>query len=81
MNEEKINPIEEIIDKDDEKRIFIEISKIDGIHEYLRALLAKDIRQHFTCEKEQQDLVRGAYFRTEYFAKRIKLASSLDKNN
>lgn len=79
MNEELINPLEDLIDVDDEKRIFTELSQIDGLQEYLRALLAKDMRQHFTCEKQHQDMVRGAYFRTEYISKKIKKYSSLDK--
>ncbi len=75
---EDLNPLEEIIDKDEEARILRELYMIDGLHEYLRTLLARDIRLHFTCPKEQQDLVRGAYFRTEYLAKLIKKQSLVD---
>lgn len=67
-----LNPIEEIIDKDDENRILSDLAKIDGLHEYLRALLARDLRNHFNCQKAEQDLVRGGYFRTEWLAKKIK---------
>lgn len=67
-----INPLEEITDKEEEKRIFSEIAKIEGITEYFRALMARDMRLHFSAKKEEQDLVRGAYFRTEYLMKRIK---------
>ena len=69
---EDINPIEEVIDKDDEARIWAEIQKIDGISEYLRALMARDMRLHFTAKKEEQDLIRGAYFRMEYFLKKLR---------
>lgn len=69
---ENINPIEEIINKDEEKLILVELSKIDGLQEYLRALMARDMRFHFASKKEEQDLIRGAYFRTEYLAKKIK---------
>lgn len=70
MNE--INPLEEIIDKDEEARIWLEIQKIDGMNEYLRALLARDMRLHFAAKKEDQDLIRGAYFRTEYLLKKLR---------
>lgn len=80
MNEE-INPIEDVINKEDEKVILTELSKIDGLQEYFRALLARDMRLHFTCPKDQQDLVRGAYFRTEYLVKKIKEHSEVLKQN
>ncbi|MCK9371299.1 hypothetical protein M0R04_15405 [Candidatus Dojkabacteria bacterium] len=72
---ENINPIDDIINKDEEKLILIELSKIDGLQEYLRAIMARDMRLHFTCPKEQQDLTRGAYFRTEWLSKQIKNVS------
>jgi hypothetical protein len=70
--EQNINPIEDIVDKEDEKRIFSELAKIDGLHEYLRALMARDMRFHFNCKKEEQDLTRGAFYRTEWLSKKIK---------
>lgn len=74
-----INPLEELIDKDEEARIFSEMSVIDGIQEYFRAVMARDLRNHFSCIKEQQDIVRGAEQRTEWFAKMVKKHSSVDK--
>lgn len=68
----EINPLEDIIDKDEEARIWTEIQKIDGMSEYLRALLARDMRMHFNAKNEEQDLIRGAYFRTEYFLKKLR---------
>ena len=80
MQEEykNLNPIEDLIDKDEEKRIFIELSKIDGIHEYLKALMNRDMRLHFQSKKEDQDMVRGAFYRTEYLLKKVNNAL-LDK--
>lgn len=69
---EDINPIDDVIDKDEERLILVELSKIDGLQEYLRSIMARDMRLHFTCPKEQQDLTRGAYFRTEWLSKKIK---------
>jgi len=76
---EEINPIEEVINKDEEKLILTEMAKIEGLQEYLRALMARDMRLHFTCQTEQQDLVRGAYFRTEWLGKQIAKHSVVDK--
>lgn len=68
---DNINPIEDVINKEEEAIILKELSKIEGLQEYLRALMARDMRLHFTCPKEQQDLTRGAYFRTEWLGKKI----------
>lgn len=72
-----LNPIEDIIDKQDEARIFSEMAKIDGLHEYLRLLMSRDLKFHFSTKKEDQDLTRGAFYRTEWLSKKIK-ANSLD---
>lgn len=69
--DEPINPIEEIISKEEEAIILREMGKIEGVQEYFRALMARDMRLHFTCPKDQQDLTRGAYFRTEWLGKQI----------
>ena len=69
---DELNPIEDIIEKEEETRIFTELAKIDGLHEYLRALMSRDIKFHFVCKPEQQDLTRGAYFRTEWLSKKVK---------
>lgn len=72
-----LNPIEDIIDKGEETRIFSEMAKIEGLHEYLRAVMARDMKFHFNTKKEDQDLTRGAFYRTEWFSKKIK-SNSLD---
>ncbi len=76
---EDLNPLEDIIDKDEEKKIFTELNKIEGLHEYLRCLMSRDLKLHFSCKKEQQDIVRGAYHRTEYLINLMKKYSSVDK--
>ncbi len=69
---EHLQPIGSSIDKDEEARIWSEISKIDGISEYLRELMAADLRLHFSCNKAEQDIVRGGYFRVQHFLKLLK---------
>lgn len=76
---EDLNPKTDEIDKDDEARIWKEISKIDGVAEYFRFMMSRDMKLHFMAPKEQQDLVRGAFYRTEYFSKLMKKNSVLDK--
>lgn len=76
MEEKEINPIEETIDKDEEIRIVNELANINGLPEYLRAIMARDLNLHFTCKKEEQDLVRGGYFRTKWLLKKIREAEA-----
>lgn len=73
-----LNPKEDEIDKTAEARIWDEISAIDGASEYFREMLSLDMKRHFLCPKEQQDIVRGAFYRTEYFSKMLKKNSSVD---
>lgn len=67
-----LNPLEDIIDKDEEKRIWTEVGKIDGVHEYLRLMMSRDLKLHFSTKKENQDIVRGAFYRTEYISNLLK---------
>jgi len=77
-NYEDLYPTENLVEKEQEDLICKELSKIDGLHEYFRALMNRDMKLHFTCTKDQQDLARGAFYRMEYLSKKIK-AQSLDK--
>lgn len=74
-----LNPAEDEVDRDDEARIWNQVSSIDGASEYFRMLLSRDMKTHFNTPKEQQDLVRGAFYRTEYFSKLMKKNASIDK--
>ncbi len=74
---EQLNPIEDVVIKEDEKRIFAEIAKIDGISELFRAYMSRDIKVHFNAQKDQQDLARGAFYRMEYLLNRITKNSDI----
>lgn len=78
---EELDTLDNVIDKKEESRIFDAISNIDGIKEYFKKTLSSDIKRHFTCTKEQQDIVEGAYSRTMYFYKLIlkALSEKVDK--
>lgn len=65
------------MEKEEQEIIFKEMAKIDGIQELFKSLMDKDIKLHFNCKPEEQDLVRGSYYRTEYLLKKVK-AYSLD---
>lgn len=50
-----------------EKAIFKEIKKIQGVADYLKATSAKDIVRYFNAVNDvQRNLIRGAYVRTMY---------------
>ena len=66
------------IDTDEEKRIFEELSAIDGLQEYLRRTMAQDMKRHFNVQPVQQLLIRGAFQRTAFFRKKLR---ERDKEN
>lgn len=80
MNEDlkELNPLEDSIDPMFEAQIFSEMSKIEGIAEYFRLCMSRDVALHFNTQADQQDIVKGSYFRIKDFAKKLKKAS--DKN-
>ena len=52
-------------DKEEEKRIFSEMANIDGIHEYYKKVMAKDMIRYFNAQLgPQMPEIRGAYKRT-----------------
>lgn len=77
-----IDILESNIDIEDENKIFKDMSEIDGIHDYFRKTLAKDIKRFFNSQPGPQMLeIRGAYKRTLYFKKKItERDSSIDTN-
>lgn len=79
MNTEEINLLENIIDKDEEKIIFTELTKIEGIQDYLKAVMANDIKRYFVAPKEQQEYIKGGYDRMMQFLVKIQKSSLVDK--
>lgn len=72
----ELDPINDIIDTDEEARIFSEMAKIEGLSEYLRLVMSRDIKLHFNTPTNQQDLVKGGFYRTKDFAKKLAVASN-----
>lgn len=79
MNTEEINILENVIDKEEEKIIFIELSKIEGIQDYLKAVMAADIKKYFVAQPGQHDYIKGGYDRLMQFLMKIQKSSSIDK--
>lgn len=88
LEEELINALAECIDPnlalyDEEKaRIFTELSKIEGIQEFWRAVMAQDMRLYFQAGSDKErDAIRGAYSRVAWVRagiKNVKVKKDLD---
>lgn len=61
---EDIKLVDNEIDKKEESLILEEMSKIDGIYNYFKALLASDCKRYFMAQPEQQERIKGNYDRT-----------------
>lgn len=61
---EKLKILDNEIDKKEEALILKEISKIDGIYNYLKKKLALDLKRYFMAQAEQQGEIKGRYNRT-----------------
>jgi GTP1/Obg family GTP-binding protein len=71
-----IGKITEIaIDNEAFKECLSDVSKIDDFRDYLRETMAMDIKRFFNTPKEQQDLVKGAFYRTQYLYQLLKKIS------
>lgn len=67
-----LNPVEDEVVKEDEDLIFKEIAKIEGVTELLRLYLSRDMKTFFNAPKEQQEMTRGAFYRTQYILNKVK---------
>lgn len=69
---EEIRPL---LEKDftqlQQEKLFEDMASIDGITDYLRYVISNDMMLYFNAQKEQQDLVKGAYTRTKHFYDQI----------
>ena len=81
MNEEIFKTIELVdnpVDKEQEKLIFKELFQIEDIQNYIKAIMAADIKRYFVAPKEQQEYIKGGYDRMMQFLMKIQKASSID---
>lgn len=55
------------INKKEEEKLFEALKEVEGFMDYLKNTIAKDITRYFTAQKEQHDVIKGAFARTLYF--------------
>ena len=60
-------------DRDEEDRIFSILATVEGLQDYLRRTLSKDMSRHFKAQSPIQGMeIRGAFKRTAYWRKKLK---------
>lgn len=68
------NPTDYEVPKELEDNIFQDLSRVDGITDYLKATMAMDMQRDFAATPDQKDLIHGAFSRTAYLRSRILAA-------
>lgn len=64
--------VQDEIDSDYEKKIFLDLKGTDGLVQYLREAAARDKDRYFgAASKEEQLVIRGAFARTMYLKAKI----------
>ena len=72
----------ERLSKQDEFNLFEKISEIEGVEEYFRDTMSRDLKRFFAAaDPKQQEQVRGAYARTLYFRGLLNRKSPQDDLN
>lgn len=57
----------------EEIHIFSDLAKVDGIREYLKATMAKDMQRYFAApDQKSRDVIQGAFARTSYLRGKLK---------
>lgn len=69
----EIGNIEDInLTKEGEDTILADLAGIDGILDYLRDTMSKDIKRYFAAQTEKErDIIRGAFARVAYLRAEI----------
>jgi len=62
----KIEDLNIGVDNTKYKDMFKEINEVDEFKYYLKEAMELDVKRYFTASKEQQDLIKGAFYRTQY---------------
>lgn len=61
------DPSEHTFNATDNKRMFEDLSAVEGFTDYLRTTCAKDMQRYFGAEDDsQRNTIRGAFSRTMY---------------
>lgn len=60
-------------DKEFEERLFVELGNVDGIDQYLRETMAKDVLRYYQAQSEERrQRIKGTFARTAYFRRKIQ---------
>lgn len=66
------NPLDIQIDTEFEQAIFESLGSVDGLLEFLRDAMAKDMQRYFDAPDDDSRMrIKGAFQRTAYLRKRI----------
>lgn len=65
------DPTEYTIEKKQEEAFFNDLSRVDGVREFLKATMAKDMQRDFGATPDQRQIIRGAFARTAYIKSRL----------
>lgn len=70
----KVSPLQDIdFHAKAEELLFKDLAGVDGFHDYLNSMMAKDMKRYFVAETEaQQNLIKGGYSRMMYFKARLE---------
>lgn len=76
-----VNPLDFSIDKEAEKILFNQLTKIDGLTSYLRDTMGMDILRHFSVgtEKERENIMGHYSFAKYLYNNLVKAKSNLIK--
>lgn len=71
--------VQDEIDSEYEKKIFLDLKGTDGLVQYLREAAARDKDRYFgAASKEEQLVIRGAFARTMYLKAKIAGADAVE---
>lgn len=69
------DPQEYVIEKKMEDEFFMDLSRVNGVTNFLRATMGKDMQRAFGSPEDQKKMVQGAFARTSYFLTKIRNAN------
>lgn len=65
--------------KDEEDQFWSDIALVENVDAFLISVLGNDRKRYFSAQKEQQDLIKGAFNRTLWMLTKIR--KERDKSN
>lgn len=67
------NPLDTDVNKEEEIQLFRELSKVEGLDDYLRDTMGEDIKRSFMAQDDvSRATIKGGYARTMYLRAMLK---------